>query len=172
MFFVFFWTKSNMKVSLQWMLIRRDKMSMVSITQTSINSFPNFIQIDIKLCEITGTKMLAFLHPCDPESRSRSFWQEPKYRLNSIYHHMKSGPNWFVNIWTHANQTFFLTVSTMAVTNPLMHWISLNISIRILNINCFNTMSHFIRMCWKVCKKKKPPCFALRWPCDPWCPNV
>ena len=50
----------------------RDNSSMKFIGLTSLNSRQNSIQLDWKLCEITGAESFVFSHPCDLKSRSRS----------------------------------------------------------------------------------------------------
>ena len=48
-------------------LIGLDEVSITFIGPASVNSIPTAIQIDQKLCEITGKEIFAFLHTCDLE---------------------------------------------------------------------------------------------------------
>ena len=56
---------------------------------------------------------------------------------------------------------FFLSISKTAVLSLSKS------SIRMFILNCFNTISNFVHISWKVCKKIKLGGFALRWTCDP-----
>ena len=73
-----FFTKWHKYCSLLWILHVRNEMSARFITSTSLNSKQNSFQINIKLCEIIGIEVFAFLHFCDLESRSRSIRQVSK----------------------------------------------------------------------------------------------
>ena len=75
-------TCSNFPITLwPWILIWWDKTSMRFITSTSLNSIPNSIQINWKVCEIMGVEVFAFSHSCDLESSSRSIRPVLKYRV-------------------------------------------------------------------------------------------
>ena len=49
---------------------------------TNLKNTPSSIQIDTKLCEITGVKVLAFSHSCDLDKYEN-------IEFSSIHHHTK-----------------------------------------------------------------------------------
>ena len=72
--------------------------------EVQLNSTPNSIQIDWKLCEIIGAAF-SFLDSCDLESRSK-LDQNQNTKWNTIYHN-KFELNQFINVGMCANVTFF-----------------------------------------------------------------
>ena len=92
-------------------------------------------------------------------------WMKVK---QSIYHHTKFQANRFINVWMHASVSFHYAVSRRTVISLVsLYPISFKSSIKMFNLNCFNTISNSIPISWIVCKKMKPTTFALHWPCEP-----
>ena len=79
-------------------------------------------------------------------------FQYQNIEFDSIYHHAKFEAIQFINITMRANVKLFSTVSNTAVISL----VSLNLSERVASrccFNCFNAISNFILIRWKVCRK-------------------
>ena len=161
-----FWTKSHKYDSLR----NTDEIKgMVFITSTSLYSTPSSIQINWKLWEITGTKSFAFLHSCDLESMSR--WtrlvSKCKVQLHlSSYHVCSKLIHKHPNVWLDNVKVLFFMQSVKQHLFHLFHQILLKSSIRKSNFSCFNTISNFILISWKMQENEaKKFCFLLTlWP--------
>ena len=142
-------------------------MSMRFITPTSLNSIPNSIQIDWTCCETIGAQVLAFLHFCELESRSRSIRLVSKCRIQQ---NLLSHQVWIKSVYQHPNAykcLSFLMQSVKQHLFSLFKWILLESSLSMFSLNCFIITSNFTLIRQKVCEKINPIGFALRWPCDP-----
>ena len=88
--------------------------------------------------------------------------QYQNVKLSSIYHQTKFEQHQFINIWMRANIKFLLTQSVNQQSFPLIlkkkkkkKKPSLESTIRMFTVNCFNTTSNFIPTSRKVCEKMK-----------------
>ena len=159
-----FFMKSCKKGSPLWILKGQDKMRMKFITPTNLNIIPNSTQIN---CQIIVAELFALSHSCDLESRSRSIRLVSKCRVQQYRSSTKFKSNSSVNIQMHANISFFDTIcrsyfpcfykSYSKVSSGCSAWIARKWSQYVLLCTVFSLN----------CKKMKPVCFPLHWPCDP-----
>ena len=145
-------TKLNKQRSRPWTPIGWHKKSTRFIRLTSLNSIPNFIQIHTEFCEITGTKVCAFLHLCDLESNSRSL--KTRIKIQDLI-----------------SSIVIPTLHQIVLESIWMHVIFLdliNLSQNIIRPFSLNWLSKFHPDEFKKnVQKMKPREFALCWLCDP-----
>ena len=101
---------------------------------------------------------------CTPMTLNEGLDHTDEYQISefvSTYHQTKFEPNCFINLGIHAHLHKCLNVRwhkqfVYAVRQqlfPLIQYISLQSSIRIVNLSCSNTTWNCIVISWKVCKK-------------------
>ena len=74
-------------------------------------------------------------------------------QTNGDYHDTELERNLFIDLWMHTTlPIFFLTWPVTQHSFSFIRYLSLH-HIRVFNLNCYSTISNFILINWKLCRK-------------------